>query len=192
MNPVVLVHGIDDTAHLFRHLAARLECDGRTVHAPDLVPNNGDAGIDALAAQLQAHIDARLPPEQPVDLVGFSMGGLVCRYYLQRLGGVDRVHRFIAIASPHRGTWTAFFRANAGARQMRRGSAFLRDLNHDAARLDRVHVTSIWTPFDLMILPSTSCVLGTSMSIRVAAHALMVRDRRVLDLVSRLLSASPE
>jgi triacylglycerol lipase len=188
MNPVVLVHGIDDTAKLFRHMAPRLEREGHAVHAPDLVPNNGDAGIDELAAQLARYIDARVPPGRPVGLVGFSMGGLVCRYYLQRLGGLDRVSRFIAISSPHRGTWTASFRANAGARQMRPGSAFLRDLNRDAAGLGRLRVTSIWTPFDLMILPATSCVLGTSRRIRVAAHALMVRDPRVLDLVSRLLA----
>jgi triacylglycerol lipase len=188
MNPVVLVHGIDDTAKLFRHMAARLERDGRTVHAPDLVPNNGDAGIDRLAAQLARFIDARVQPGQPIDLVGFSMGGLVCRYYLQRLGGLDRVQRFVSIASPHQGTWTALFRANAGARQMRRGSAFLADLNSDAARLGRVRVASIWTPLDLMILPAASCVLGTSIRIRVAAHALMARDRRVLDQVSGLLA----
>lgn len=187
MIPVVLVHGIDDSSKLFRHLALRLEREGLSVHALDMIPNNGDAGLDEIAQQLAAYIDAQFPPGQPIDLVGFSMGGIVCRYYLQRLGGLERVRRFISIASPHRGTWAAFLRSNAGARQMRRGSAFLEDLNRDVELLDRIRTTSIWTPFDLMILPARSCILGRSIRVHVAAHALMVRDRSVIDLIDRLL-----
>jgi triacylglycerol lipase len=187
MNPIVLVHGIGDTARLFRHMAAGLEREGRAVYALDLVPNNGEAGIDELAGQLAAYIGAKFSAGRLVDLVGFSMGGLVCRYYLQRMGGLARVRRFIAIASPHRGTWTAHLRGNRGARQMRPGSDFLRDLNADVDALKRIAVTSVWTPFDLMILPARSAVLGRSIRVHVPAHALMARDRRVGELVQRLL-----
>jgi triacylglycerol lipase len=83
---------------------------------------------------------------------------------------------------PHNGTWTAFLRANAGARQMRPGSRFLADLNADASILNRLPVTSIWTPFDLMIFPARSSLLAFGRSVRVGvpAHALMIRSRRVL------------
>ena len=157
-----------------------------------LVPRNGDAGLDHLAGQLAAWIEANFDAGESIDVVGFSMGGLVARYYIQRLGGIERVRRFITVSSPHKGTWTAFLRHNRGARQMRPGSDFLQDLNRDAATLSRIEFTTIWTPFDLMIVPADSSELGVGRSIRihVAAHPLMVRDRRVLDLVHHLLSQS--
>jgi len=192
MNPVVLVHGLGDTTSLFRHMTFWLQRKGLRVHSLNLIPNNGDAGLDELAEQLATYIATVFPAGQAIDLVGFSMGGLVARFYLQRMNGVERVQRFITIASPHNGTWAAFFRSNPGARQMRPGSDFLRDLNRDAATLERIRVTSIWTPFDLMIIPASSSEWTAARSIRVgvAAHPLMVRDRRVLELVHQILVES--
>jgi triacylglycerol lipase len=194
VNPVLLIHGIDDTDRLFRRMIPWLQSKGIPVHSLNLIPNNGDAGIDELARQLSAFVGTAVPAGQFIDLVGFSMGGLVARYYLQRLGGLERVQRFIAISSPHNGTWTAFLRRNPGARQMRPGSDFLKDLNRDAAILNRIQSTTIRTPFDLMIIPSSSSELAAARSIRVnvAAHPLMVRDRRVLEWVHRLLVGEPE
>ena len=37
--------------------------------------------MDVLAAQLKDVIDREVPPEEPLYLIGFSMGGLVSRYY---------------------------------------------------------------------------------------------------------------
>jgi triacylglycerol lipase len=189
MNPVVLIHGLGDTSLLFRHMIPWLQRKGLQAHALNLVPNNGDAGLDELAAQLADYIRAGFPPGQTIDLVGFSMGGLVARYYLQRLNGAERVERLITISSPHQGTWAAFVMRKPGVRQMRPGSEFLRDLNRDAAMLDRIRVTSIWTPFDLMIIPARSSewAAGRSFRVNVAAHPLMVRDRRVLELVQQSL-----
>jgi triacylglycerol lipase len=177
---------------LFRHLIPWLQSRsaGLGLHSLNLVPNNGDAGLDRLGRQLAAFIDAGFPASQPVDLVGFSMGGLVARYYVQRLGGLAQVQRLITIASPHNGTWTAYLRTNTGARQMRPGSPFLEDLNRDAAALSRIRFSSILTPFDLMVVPARSSELGVGSSLRVnvAAHPLMVRDRRVFELIRQLLA----
>jgi triacylglycerol lipase len=168
-----------------------LERQGRTVHCLNLVPNNGDAGLDGLARQIVHYVESGFKGEEGIDMVGFSMGGLVARYYIQRLGGIERVKRFITISSPHNGTWDAFLRQNEGARQMRPGSPFLRDLNRDVEVLDRIDFTSIWTPFDLMILPAHSSVLpvGRAIRVNVAAHPLMMRNSRVLKLVRDALSA---
>ena len=46
----------------------------------DLVPNNGDTRLELLAQQVAILVD-RIAPHQPIDLLGFSMGGLVTRYY---------------------------------------------------------------------------------------------------------------
>jgi len=169
-------------------MKAFLEERGHDVHALSLVPSNGALGIDGLAEQVKEYADATFGTA--FDLVGFSMGGIVGRHYLQRLGGLARVRRFLTIGSPHQGTLTGWLRWNTGARQMRRHSEFLRDLNSDVEMLRTVGFTSIWTPFDLMILPARSSVIPPAISIRVntPAHALLVRDPKVLRLVHQILS----
>ncbi len=191
MNPVILLHGLGDRARLFRHLVAKLDTDGRETHAFDFVPNGGQAPLEHLAKQAANYIETHVAPHQPIDIVGFSMGGIVARYYLQRLGGLDRTHRLITIGSPHGGTLTAHLLPRHGARQMRPRSTFLKDLNHDVHRLGHLKVASIWTPYDLMILPTASARLPGSSTHRVdvAAHAWMLRDHRVLALVHQLLNS---
>ena len=193
-HPVLLVHGIDDTAALFRRMKPYLENSGLSVHTLNLVPNNGKVGLTELAKQLDQYVRANFTAEQAIDIVGFSMGGLVSRYYIQRLGGIQRVRKFVTIATPHRGTWTGFLRSNPGARDMRPGSAFLQDLNRDVEMLDGISFTSIWSPLDLMIVPANSSRVpaGRSISVRTPAHPLMVRDPQVLRLVLGILSDASE
>ena len=190
-HPVLLIHGLDDTEALFGKMRSHLERPGRVVHCVNLAPNNGSAGLEVLAQQVADYVESNVGEAESIDLVGFSMGGLVARYYVQRLGGVERVRRLVTISSPHNGTWTAFLRRNEGARQMRPESAFLRDLNGDIRVLAHIDFTSIWTPFDLMILPPHSSVVpaGRNIRVNVGAHPLMVRSRRVLKLVVNRLSA---
>jgi triacylglycerol lipase len=181
-NPVFLVHGIIDRAYIFAPLRAFLEREGWTVYALDLIPNDGRAGLEVLAQQLAEFIDRQVGHDRPIDLIGFSMGGLVSRYYLQRLGGLDRVTRFISICSPNHGTRLALLMPLfKGIRQMCPNSAFLKDLNHDAiAQLGQIDYTSLWTPSDLMIIPADSARMpvGRNLPIPVKMHAGTIRDRR--------------
>lgn len=190
-NPVILVHGLWDRSAIFDTLSAYLQNLGWTVYSFDLIPNNGKLPLEHLAQQLADQIQKTLDPSQPFDLVGFSMGGLVSRYYIQRLGGVDRVQRFVTISCPHRGTWTAYATTQPGCVQMRPNSQFLQQLNQDAAQiLGKLDFTSMWTPYDLMILPASSSVIGmgTQIQLPVALHAWMVKDPRSLNVLARVLS----
>lgn len=164
---------------------------GFEVHGIDLTPNDGRTGIDELAAQVAKFIDATFPAGSPLDLVGFSMGGLVTRYYVQRLGGLSRVRRFITISAPHHGSQWAYLRKLPGYLQMRPESDFLNDLNGDLASLMGLDFTSIWTPLDLMIMPPVSSRLGVGEEVLVAAplHALMLEDPRSFKAVAAALSA---
>ena len=159
-NPVLLVHGFQDDAKKMQSMAHALQREGWTVLTPTLSPSGGQVGNEILAQQLSDFIEANVPHGTKCDLVGFSMGGIVCRYYLQRLGGVARVDRFVAISAPEHGTWWAsicpaqLLLRWPGVAQLRPDSGFLRDLNSDARMLDRVHFTTMWTPLDLMILPA--------------------------------------
>lgn len=189
-NPVLLIHGIDDTDIIFERMAALLRNLGWTVYSLDLVPNCGAAGLEILAAQVAVYVDQTFPVGQAIDLVGFSMGGIVSRYYVQRLGGIDRVQRFITLSSPHLGTWAAYSRWNPGCGQMRPNSPFLIDLNQNASILSQINFTSIWTPFDLIIIPANSSHLpvGKSIQVPVGGHAWMVTDPRSILRVAEALS----
>ena len=189
-NPVLLVHGLTDTHHKMRKITSHLRGLGWKVYTIDLTPNNGDANLEVLAAQVAEFISQTFEPQQRFDLLGFSMGGLVCRYYLQRLGGLNLVDRFTTISSPHYGTIAAYFSLRPGCVQMRPGSEFILDLNRDVDRLNQLNYTCLWTPFDLIILPPTSSQLGigTEIMLPVLAHPLMVFDNRSLREIESALS----
>ncbi|MBE9177403.1 triacylglycerol lipase [Oculatella sp. LEGE 06141] len=189
-NPVLLIHGIDDTNAIFCNMSLHLKALGWPVYHLDLFPNDGAIGIDEMAGQIAEYVDRTFAAEQPIDLVGFSMGGLVSRYYVQRLGGIDRVQRFITISSPHQGTWLAYFRFNVGCNQMRCGSAFLNDLNRDVSMLEQINFTSIWTPMDLMIFPahSSRMPVGQEIIVQVPLHSWMVSNANCWKAVVTALS----
>jgi triacylglycerol lipase len=191
MNPVLLVHGFLDTIAVFNPMADYLTRHGWPVHRLNLVPNYGLAKLETLAEQVSNYIEGNFAPGTPVDLIGFSMGGLVTRYYLQRLGGIDRVQRYITISAPNHGTLTAYSLPLTGIRQMCPDSQFITDLDRDCQQsLGKIKTTIIWTPFDLMILPARSSSLGVGKEITlpVLLHAWMVKDPQVLATIQEALS----
>lgn len=185
-----MVHGLLDTASSFKKMARFLEAHGFQTHTFDLKPNTGRNGIDELALSLKEYVNEHLDPDELFSLVGFSMGGLVCRYYLQRLGGLSRVKRFIAISTPHYGSWLAYAVPNKGCKQMRPNCEFLRDLNKTMNELKRIHVASLWTPFDLMIVPTRNSRLpiGEEIKLPVPIHRLMITNKRCIEIVLQFLN----
>ena len=189
-NPVLLIHGIFRKSGIFYKMSAYLTQLGWSVDTLNLSPHWGNASIDELAQQIADYIDKTFAPEQHLDIVGLSMGGLVTRYYLQRLGGINRVQRFIAISSPHSGTWMAYTLWGKGCIQMRPGSAFLEDLNRDAALLEKLNFTSIWTDWDFIIVPASSSQISAAKEVKLSvfAHAMMARHSSSLKAVAEALS----
>lgn len=189
-NSVLLIHGIEDTGAVFNTMAGYLRQLGWSVYTLNLLPNNGDRGLDVLAQQVADYIVDTFAPEEPLDIIGFSMGGIVSRYYVQRLGGINRVQRFITISSPHHGTVVAYASQRPGCLQMRPNSTFIQDLNSDAVVLEQINFTSIWTPYDLMIVPANSSQmpLGQEVIVPVALHSWMLTDSRSLAAVTNALA----
>ncbi len=190
-NPVVLVHGIWNTADIFCPLRSYLERSGWQTHALSMRPNNGDAPLEVLAKQVCDFIAAHIDPQQPFDLVGFSMGGLISRYYVQRLGGLERVQRFVTVSTPHQGTVLGTLSRRYGIRQMRPGSPLIKSLNQDIHQLRALKFSSLWTPFDLLILPAKSAEvkgIGRSHKLQIPAHNRMIRDQIGLEAIAQCLS----
>ncbi len=182
--PVVLVHGIYCSGRAMTRLAQYLRAQGREVYTPSLTPSSGVVPLEVLAKQLSDFADQKLHGRK-FDLVAFSMGGLISRYYLQRLGGLERVPNFITMATPHNGTKAAYALGAPGVLQMRPGSTFLRDLDSDADRLRSIKFTSFYTPLDLVILPARSSEMPQARNVRLwaALHPSWIFEKRCLRAV---------
>jgi triacylglycerol lipase len=188
MRPAIVIHGIFDPAIRVMPLVRALRARGIAHVRRARVPVLGTTRIEELAQLLAARVD-RVREQHgavQVDLVGYSMGALVARTYLQWFGGTQHVHTFVSICGPHRGTLTAYALPLTGVRQMRPGSAFLRALGHRAPP----NTHCLYTPYDALIVPATSGILDGAASVHampVGAHHRMLRDPRVHDLVASLL-----
>lgn len=188
--PVVMVHGIGDTGIVFDSMRSRLEKENYPVLTIDLTPNLGVADLRDLAQQLKIFIDHNIHENESITLLGFSMGGLVTRYYLQRLEGLKKVEKYISISSPNNGTNLAYTLPLKGVKQMRPYSQFLSDLNRDVKlQFKDFKSLFLWTPFDMMIIPAKSSLLGIGKEIKIPVliHRWMLEDERVIETVVRFI-----
>jgi triacylglycerol esterase/lipase EstA (alpha/beta hydrolase family) len=192
--PVLLVHGIWDRSTKLERLRDVLARSGLgMVRAIDLEPNDGRAPIRALAEQVHAAAEALRTEtgSAQLDLVGFSMGALVSRTYLQFLGGKRVVRRFVSISGPHAGTWSAYALPFDGTRDMRPRSALLTALAADPDPWGDCEVHVLYTPFDLMIVPARSSELAgarTTTRVPLPLHRLMILHPRATGRVAALLA----
>jgi triacylglycerol lipase len=111
--------------------------------------NSGRVSLEALGKALSAELRQL---DSPVNLIGYSMGGLVIREALRQSPGA-KVEKVALLNSPHRGSAAAFFVPLSACREMRPGSAFLRQL--DAAPWTYPTLVT-WCPYDLMVFPGSS------------------------------------
>jgi hypothetical protein len=158
--PVVLLHGFIDNRSVFVLLRRSLAQHGRhQLESLNYSPLTCD--IRTAAALLGRHIEeiCERTGSSQVDVVGHSLGGLIARYYVQRLGGDLRVRTLVTLGTPHAGT-RAVPLANAHpiVRQMRPGSALLEELTRPAPGC-RTHFVSFWSDLDHVMDPlETACV----------------------------------
>jgi triacylglycerol esterase/lipase EstA (alpha/beta hydrolase family) len=192
--PVLLVHGIWDDGARFGPMRAALE---RAGHGPtaalDLSPNDGSCVVERMAEQVDRAAAELLAGAgaSTLDLVGFSMGALVSRYWVQRMGGKERTRKFVSISGPHHGTATAFARSLPGVLQMRPKSPLLAALRADRRPWGDVEVHTMWTPYDLMIVPARSSQLpkvAADHCMRIALHRWMVTHPRAIAEVVSILA----
>lgn len=220
-NPVVLVHGSDsdaytDWAALSPMLAGRGACvfvlnygsDGKPgkYARADMVRSAGEV------AEFVGTVRAATGAAQ-VDVVGYSQGATVVRYYVNRLGGSAVVDRWVGIASPtyggdmygivtllallpHPERFAELLTSEAISQQMQ-GSAFLMDLNAGGDTVPGVEYTTIGSRYDEMIQPHDNIALrdpgATNLLVQElcpenrGGHFNMVYDPFTLGLAVRAL-----
>jgi triacylglycerol lipase len=194
--PLVLLHGLWDTPRLFASLESALleRCPQLEIYAPHLPHRLGAVPIRELADRLAALLQARFGSSRRLDLLGFSMGGVIGRTWLQEHGGYGRTRRFVCLGSPQQGTLAAQLVPSpllAGIADMKVGSRLLRQLDRHAHLLDGVDCHSFYTFTDITVCPGWRAVLpmGPSQALPVLTHRqLILHPRAIRRLVEVLLA----
>jgi hypothetical protein len=151
--PILLVHGLVDNRSIFTVLrrALRRRGFGRIwtmnyhVFTHDL-----RAASRRLAATVEAICEQT--GYERIHVIGHSMGGVVARYYVQRLGGDARVHTLVTLGSPHHGTHAARLLPRGVTRQLQPSSEVIAEL-HEPAPGCRTRFVSFWSDLDALISP---------------------------------------
>lgn len=183
--PLVLVHGLLDTPAVFNRLQRALGGQRQSLLIPALPLRLGLTPIEEAADLLGAHIRENLGLHDPIDLLGFSIGGVIARTWIQLQGGHERTRRFISVGSPQQGTLTAQpwpGRIFKGLADLKWGSRLLETLNGNLDTLQRVECHSFYSAIDLAVLPGWRAVLpiGVRTQLPVATHPQLLRDQAAI------------
>lgn len=194
--PVILVHGYAHNRSGYLLLRSRLRRRGfGSMYT--LNYNALTTDIPEIARRLAVRVERICTDtRQPfVHVIGHSLGGIVARYYVQRLGGDERVLRAITIGSPHNGTISASMFRFLGptAKQLAWDSALIRSLNTEVAP-SSVQWTSIWSTSDELVVPAESARLcptafqAENILIPGEGHLSLLVSAKVMDIVVDRLS----
>jgi len=186
--PIFLIHGLWNNPKLFEKLLKKIKKDDYQLYSPHLPHKYGNTSLRRLACDLDSQIEELVGPKIEIDVVGFSMGGLISRLWLQNHNGFLRTKRFFSIGTPHFGTYTAQMIPSflmPGIAEMKRGSSLLSQLNNDLTPLERVQCTSFYTKWDLMSFPGwqAKLAIGNSYQLPVLTHKELITNSSSLDVL---------
>jgi pimeloyl-ACP methyl ester carboxylesterase len=157
--PILLVHGLIDNRSVFTLLRLGLTRRGfGRVFAMNYSSLTHD--VRTAAARLGEEIESIVEETgyERIHVVGHSLGGLIARYYVTRLGGDSRVHTLVTLGTPHRGTYTAYVVPTRLTRQLRPGSPLMTELEQPAPGC-RTRFIVYWSDADQMVLPQRNAAL---------------------------------
>lgn len=193
--PVLLIHGYLGTRGSLHVLERRLGDLGHLVFTYRLgLLHMGDIADSAAHIASKVESIAAQTALDRIDVVGFSMGGLVGLHYVKKLGGWRRVRRLVLLGTPTSGTWSALLGVAAApysraSLQLLPTSTFLRDLAGSPMPPD-VQMVSIAGRRDRLAPAHRAHLIGARMIDVDTTHAGLLVDREVADLVGEILAGS--
>ena len=151
--PVVLVHGLGGNRGAWWPLRLYLRMNG---HRRIYAFGYEDGTIEGHAGDLKGFVESILKTtgEQKVDIVAHSLGGIISRYAIQRLGLSGTVRTFVTMAAPHQGTYAAQYANTKLTRSIRPESDVIRDLNADDPAAYPMRFFSIYSDRDVYVVPA--------------------------------------
>ena len=100
-NRVILLHGLHHAPFIMRPLAKRLQAAGFDTHRYGY--RSMRDGIKINSACLNAWLEENHHPDQPIDLVGHSLGGLIIRDFVTQYPKWQ-IGRCVTLGTPHMGS----------------------------------------------------------------------------------------
>ncbi len=192
--PILLVHGIVSNRSIFTLLRRGLTRRGfSNVFAINYLTVAND--VRAAAAGLSVEVE-RVVEEtgfERIHIIGHSLGGLIARYYVTRLGGDARVHTLITLGTPHEGSHAAYAVPTTLMRQMRPGSHLMRELDRPV-RGCRTRFISYWSDNDWAVQPQSNAALrhrdlgARNIKLHGAGHLSLPMLREVVHGISNALA----
>ena len=158
--PILLVHGMIDNRSIFSLLRRGLRRRGfGRVVSINYSPLTSDVRV--AAAWLAEEVESLVAETgyERVHVVGHSLGGLIARYYVTRLGGDQRVHTLVTLGTPHAGTLNAYALPSHLCRQLRPGSALMGELDAPAPGCGTRFV-AYWSDLDQLVFPQRNARLN--------------------------------
>jgi pimeloyl-ACP methyl ester carboxylesterase len=192
--PIILVHGLVDNSSIFVALRRSLRRRGfGRVITLDYSPLSQD--VRQVARRLGQLVERTCEETgyEKVHVVGHSLGGLVARYYVQRLGGDARVHTLCTLGSPHSGTWSARLLPSRLVKQLRPGSDVLEELAAPAPGV-QTRFVAFWSDLDELIVPKRAATLdhpdlhARNVLLRGVGHMSLPINSRVVREIAALLA----
>jgi triacylglycerol lipase len=192
--PILLIHGMVDNRSIFTVLrrALRRRGFGRvwTMNYHVLTQD-----LRAAARRLQTTVEAICEQTgyERIHVVGHSMGGIVARYYVQRMGGDARVHTLVTLGSPHAGTNAAHLIPRGVTRQLRRASEIIGELAEPAPDC-KTRFVAFWSDLDALISPKQAARIdhpdldARNIFVRGVGHLSLPIDRRVTREIAATLA----
>jgi len=183
-----LIHGLWNSSSIFSSITSKLDDIGIEYFAPTLKHSFGMTSIIDLTNTLNELILEEYGLEKELDILGFSMGGIIGRYWIQKFNGYKRTRRFISIGSPHKGTLIAQLVPKypfRGISEMKLNSKFLRELANNDFFLDDIECINFFTYWDMMVFPGwwTNLEFGKKISVKVFKHRNLVRNKSVVEKI---------
>ena len=150
--PLVLVHGLGGNRGAWLPLRTFMKLHG---HKRIYAFGYEKGTIEQHAVGLKQFIMDILETtgEKQVDIVAHSLGGIVSRYAIQRLGISAKVRTLVTLATPHGGTYAATYANTPLTKPLRPESEMIRDLNSDGLSGHKVHFITISSDQDVYVLP---------------------------------------
>ena len=192
--PILLVHGLVDNRSVFTLLRRTLlrRGFGRVIPV-NYSPFTQDVRTAATRLARLVEKTCEETGYERVHVVGHSLGGIVARYYVQRMGGDARVHTLVTLGSPHAGTHAAHLLPAPLVRQLRPDSELMRELAAPAPGC-RTRFVAFWSDLDQLIVPKRSARLAHpdltvhNVLLRGVGHMSLPIDGRVVHEIAMLLA----
>ncbi|WP_244859872.1 esterase/lipase family protein [Intrasporangium calvum] len=192
--PILLIHGLVDNRSIFTVLRRRLVSRGfGRIESINYPLSTQD--VRAAAARLSDEVE-RLVEEtgyERIHIIGHSLGGLIARYYVTRLGGDLRVHTLVTLGTPHGGSYLAYAWDSPLTRQLRPGSKLLAELAQPV-RECQTRFISYWSDLDQVVLPQRNAALRHpdlnvhNIGLHGVGHGSLPFTRSVVHGISRALA----